>query len=379
MKILHIIVGLGVGGAEMMLKRLIESHLAKPDYRHSVISLTNIGSIGQQLQAQGIDITELGMRSPLDVFTGLVRLRKLIRESSPDIVQSWMYHADLLGGIAARLAGNRNIIWGIHSTDVRAGGSRATTWVMHACAKLSHWVPDTIMCVAEVSRRVHVKAGYDESRMVVVPNGLDLENLVATQQQRAALRQAYGFTDGELVIGTVGRFNPAKDYETFVRAAGILAQGHPNVRFVMIGSKLDASNEILVSWISQTGHSDRFLLLGERHDVAAHLSAIDIFCLSSRSEALPTVVAEAMAMGVPCVATDVGDTAMLIADSGVVVPKEQPGLLAQGLAQISNMSREERILMGARGKKRIHAEFTIECARSRFESIYHGIIKKKKG
>ncbi|MFS2015438.1 glycosyltransferase family 4 protein [Massilia sp. CT11-108] len=378
MRVLHVIVCLDVGGAEMMLRRLIESHKDNPEYEHIVVSLTDIGCLGQQMQELGTRVVSLRMRSGLEFCSVLFRLRNLIRKFSPNVVQTWMYHADLLGGLAARLAGNKNILWGIHSTDVRAGGSRMTTWVMRVCAKVSRWVPDTILCVAEVSRQVHIAAGYFEPRTLVLPNGIDTARLVSNDDRRRAIRNTCGFTDDHIVIGTLGRFNPAKDYGNFVSAAGIIAEKYLHVRFVMVGSHLNGDNATLREWIDKTGFSERFVLLGQRSDAPDCLAAMDIFCLSSKSEALPTVVIEAMGMGVPCVATDVGDTRVLVQDIGIVVPREDSAALAAGLEKVIEMPAEERHALACIGKARVRENYTIERARDRLEALYTEIVNRNR-
>lgn len=359
-----------------MLKRLVESHYGNADYRHSVISLTDIGKVGLQLQAIGIEVLSLDMHSAMDIPRVMWRLVHLIRMSRPDVVQTWMYHADLLGGVAARLAGNRNVIWGIRTTEVKAGGSRATASVRKLCAWLSRSVPHTIVCAADASRRAHIAVGYDASRMEVVPNGFDLTRLVATSKQRETLRLQCGLGTGVMAIGYLGRFHPIKDQENFVRAAGLLAKQHSSARFLMVGRNLDADNAQLAEWINSTGCADRFVLLGERADVPVCLAAMDLFCLSSRTEGFPNVVAEAMAMGVPCVVTDVGDAAMLVADTGIVVPKEDSAALAQGLGRLLAMTPDARQQLGQKAKGRIHAEFTMDRARERFEAVYQRITSK---
>jgi glycosyltransferase involved in cell wall biosynthesis len=376
MRVLHIIIGLNVGGAELMLKRLVESHHGSANYRHTVISITGIGKIGPQLQALGIEVHALGMRSAIDIPRVLWKLVRLIRATRPDIVQTWMYHADLLGGLAARLAGNRNVIWGIRTTEVTACGNRATVSVRKLCAWLSRFVPHTIVCAADASRLAHIAVGYDAARMVVVPNGFDVTRLIATSGQRESLRLQCSLGAELVTIGYLGRFHPAKDQENFVRAAGLVAPHHSNVRFLMVGRDLDANNTQLAEWISATGYADRFVLLGERADVPVCLAAMDLFCLSSRTEGFPNVVGEAMAMGLPCVVTDVGDAAMLVADTGIVVPKEDSAALAQGLGRLLAMTPNARQQLGQKAKARIHAEFTMDRARERFESIYQRIIKK---
>jgi glycosyltransferase involved in cell wall biosynthesis len=219
--------------------------------------------------------------------------------------------------------------------------------------------------------------GYDATRMVIVPNGFDLSRLVATAGQSAMLRARYRIAATEIVIGVIGWFNPAKDHKNFVRAAGLVAQQYPHARFLMVGRGLDASNAELACEIAQTGHADRFVLLAERADVPVCLAAMDIFCLSSRTEGFPNVVGEAMAMGVPCVVTDVGDSAMLIADTGIVVPKEDPIRLARGLGRLLAMGPDSRRRLGQEARERIHAKFTIELARTRFEDIYQRVAGKE--
>lgn len=361
-----------------MLKRLIASLHANANYRHTVISLTGIGTVGLQLQALGIEVHVMGMRSALDIPRVIWRLVRMISTARPDVVQTWMYHADLLGGVAARLPGNRNVIWGIRTTDVTAGGTRATAFVRQLCAWLSRTVPHTIVCAADASRRAHIAVGYDAARMVVVPNGFDLIRLVATPAQRNALRLQCGFEQELVVVGYLGRFHPAKDQANFVRAAGLLARQFSNARFLMVGRDLDDDNVQLAQWIRATGCAECFVLLGERSDVPACLSAMDLFCLSSRTEGFPNVVGEAMAMGLPCVVTDVGDAAMLVADTGVVVPKEDSAALALGLGQLLAMTPDARQQLGQKAKARIHAEFSIDRARERFESIYQRITRKER-
>lgn len=369
-RVLHVISGLAGGGAERALYRLVTS--PGDECIHSVVTLTPGGVIAPLLLEAGIDLTHFDYRTaPISGFLGLV---KLIKKTRPDIVQTWMYHADLLGGLAARLAGVRNIIWGIRVAELVGGDSRTTTFVRHACSLISRWVPTTIVCVAEAARRSHVNAGYDPTHMLVIPNGFDMSNLTATTEQRETLRLQCGFGPAQLVIGTIGRFNANKDHLNFVRTAGLLIENFDNVRFMMVGRDLDCTNAELIGWIKETGFADRFALLGERSDVPVCLSAMDVFCLSSRTEGFPNVVGEAMAMGLPCVVTDVGDSAFLIGKAGFVVPKEDYIALAKGLADMALLSPDERLQLGKHAKARIEVNFTIEKTKMRFQEIYRDLM-----
>ena len=228
--------------------------------------------------------------------------------------------------------------------------------------------------MAQAAWKSHLAIGYDAYRMVVIPNGFDLLRLQATAKQRQALRNHCHFENNAVVVGFLGRFHPDKGQHNFVQAAGFLAKENDDARFFMVGRDLDASNLQLNQWISDTGFANRFVLLGERADVPICLAAMDVFCLSSRTEAFPSVVGEAMAMGLPCVVTDVGDTAMLVADTGIVVPKENPEALAIGMGQLLAMPYVARQLLGQKAKTRIQTEFSMPRCTERFEAVYQNVI-----
>lgn len=374
-RVLHVISGLAVGGAEMALYRLVtNSHDAR--YAHAVVALTPDGALAPRIREAGVELVTFDFKSsPVSHFFALLAL---IRRKQPDVVQTWLYHADMVGGLAARLAGIRNVVWGVRTCELTDGDARFTTVVRQLCAKLSHFVPKTIVCVAEAARNGHAHVGYDPARMVVIPNGFDMSRLIASDEQRERMRSDCGFDAGHVVIGNLGRFNASKDQHNFVRAAGLLAKQHGNVRFLMVGRNVDSQNPELGQLIEATGMADRFVLLGERADVPACLAAMDIFCLSSRAEAFPNVVGEAMAMGLPSVVTDVGDAAMLVADTGLVVQKENPPALADGLARLVAMTEGERHAMGQRARQRIQSEFALERTRERFEAIYQRLAEESR-
>lgn len=375
MKILHVIIGLNAGGAEHVLRRLIESHRGSLEFQHSVVSLTDLGELGSALIAEGIDVQVMGMRGMTSVPSIMLKLTKLIRQRQPDLVQTWMYHADIIGGVAARAAGNRKVIWGIRSADMIKGTAYSTRVIRRICALLSDVVPAVIVCAAEASRTTHAAIGYEQSKMIVIPNGFELPDISALAEQRRAFRAERGWSDDEFVVGCVGRFNHYKDHANFVRAGGMLAKRYPSARFLMVGKGLDSSNAELRNLIASTGFPDRFTLLGFRDDVLSCLTALDAFCLSSRSEGFPNVLGEAMSLGISCVATDVGDVRTLLSHTGIVVPKEDAPALCAGLVQIFELPRTARSAMGQRGRDRIIAEFSARKATQRFEAIYMSLAK----
>jgi glycosyltransferase involved in cell wall biosynthesis len=377
-KILHIIIGLSRGGAEMMLMRLLEAHRGNAAYQHEVISLTTMGVYGDGLKAMGVPVHALGLRGVLGFPRVLCAVRRLIRQIQPDLVQTWMYHADLLGGLAAKMAGRVPVIWGIHSLDLKRSGSRQTQGVQKLCAWSSSWLPSRIICVAEASRLVHVALGYDAERFTVIPNGFDTDPLPISAEAVASLRTELGVEAGQVLIGCVGRFNPAKDHRNFVEAAARVAKCRSDVRFLMVGAGLDKDNAVLASWLAMTGCAERFILLGERSDIPRLLAAMDVFCSSSRTEAFPLVVGEAMVMARPSVVTDVGDTALLVGDTARIVAREDPQALAQGLFDLLALSTEDRAALGCQAQIRVKREFSMKRACERTEAVYAQLVAQAK-
>jgi glycosyltransferase involved in cell wall biosynthesis len=376
MIILHVIIDLTAGGAEMMLKRLTAAQAGDPDYEHQVISLRTLGTVGPQLQAAGVRVDALGLRSPLGMPRILWRLIREIRRRRPDIVQCWMYHADLLGGLAARIAGVRHVIWGVRIADIgpEMGVSTSTSWVRRACAALSRTVPERIVYVAHSARTVHERLGYDPAKSLVIPNGY----LIPPQVPPSGLRGELGIPADALLVGSAGRFNAQKDPETFVAAAGQVASRRPQAAFVMIGRGYSWDNEKLAGWIRAGGHAERFHLLGERMDLAACLPALDIFCLHSIGEGFPNVVAEAMSLAVPCVVTDVGDAALLVGETGVVVPPREPDRLARAIEALAEAGPEQRRRLGAQARERIGRDFSIDAISSRYAELYEALAGGEK-
>jgi len=370
MKIVHVIIGLDVGGAELMLKRLIEAQSGDTRFEHCVISLSNVGVLGPQLVDAGIPVYPLGMKSLINGPSCIWSLRRLLKSLRPDIVHTWMYHADLLGGIAARSLGIRNIIWCIRSTDIRQGGSKLTLLVRKACAKLSYYIPKVIVCAAHGSRKIHELVGYDPAKMLVIPNGFDMNRLSVDVLDRESFRSSLGIKPDTILVGSIGRFNQVKDHGTFIQAAAQLAENYPNVRFLLVGRGLKSDNLELVQQIESTGFAKRFILLGERSDVPVCLRAMDVFCLHSRTEGFPNVLGEAMAVGLPCVTTDVGDAAYLLDRDEYVVPPSNPAMLSGAIECLLRLGEDRRAELGAISRQRIFEKFTLTAISKQYADLY---------
>jgi glycosyltransferase involved in cell wall biosynthesis len=377
MRVVHVIVGLEKGGAEMALRRLVEANIDLSDgVSPVVISLTKLGFHGAALRAQGFEVYALGLRGPLILFGGLFRLAVLLRRIKPCIVQTWMVHSDLLGGLAAKLAGVPHVIWGVRTTDysVESRSTRAVRWL---CSRLSSRIPDRVVCVAQASFIASAQAGYDIRKLTVIANGFDVAALRANVGAGATIRHQYGLREEHVVVGCLGRYNPAKDHANFVRAAALLAARYPACRFLMVGRELTPANAALAAKIKATGFADRFVLLGERSDPAACQDAMDVFVLSSCTEGFPNVLGEAMAMGLPCVSTDVGDAALLMGSREWLVPARDPKALADKLTQLLALSLEDRQRIGARARQRVVEEFSMSATAQQFFNLYTSLVAAK--
>ena len=373
MKILHIITGLGVGGAEKALMKLVSTSTKS---EISIISLTGIGIVGQELKEAGFDVSSINI-SILTFPFAIASLYRKIKKINPDIVQTWLYHADLIGGIIARAAGVRNIIWGVRTTELKKG-AYVTTAVRKVLAYLSYYIPTIIVCVAEAAKYKHIELGYCEGKMLVIGNGFDICQLQHRATERSQFRKIHQLHTDHVVIGSVGRFSQDKGQDLFIKAASKVASNNPKVRFLMVGKELNRNNKELMGWIEAADLSDKVILLGERKDVNTCLSAMDVFCLHSRSEGFPNVLGEAMSMAVPCVAADVGDVAVVLADTGILVKKNNYDSIADGLIQMLKKKQEQRHILGQKAMVRISAEYSLDVVHGKYEDLYVELLNKGK-
>jgi glycosyltransferase involved in cell wall biosynthesis len=371
--VVHVITSLEAAGAQTALKRVIEHKEAS--FKSTVISLKDEGSIGKELMQHGVPVHVIGMRQGLAAPLVVAKLARILKRLRPDIVHTWLYHADLLGGIAARLAGVKRVAWAIRNGSLSAS---ETSWSTHAvvrmCAMLSSQIPDAILCCSERARQTHLALGYDRTKFVVVPNGYDLQHFVPNKHFRSEVRQELGIAQGAPIVGLIARFHPQKSHKTFIQAAAILKRRHPHVHFLLAGADVDKDNKIIEGWIHEGAMQHFTHLLGLRKDIARLTAALDIATLcSSFGEAFPNVVGEAMACGIPCVVTDVGDAADIVGETGKVVPPEHPEALAQAWSQLLEMSPAERRNLGDQARERIAARFEISAVVRRYNAFYDAL------
>lgn len=373
-RIVFIITGLSTGGAEMMLLKVLE-RLDRQRFAPHVISLTTLGELAPRIAALGIQVDAVGLKPGLPSPSGFFRLVRLLKRLNPDVVHTWMYHADLLGGVAARLAGVSSIGWCIRNSNLDKNKTKfSTRAVVGLCASISKWVPSRILSCSEKARQVHVACGYAAAKMVVVPNGFELSQFKPDLDARFRVRAELGITDQTPLVGLIGRFDPQKNHAGFFEAAGILHRHMPQVHFVLAGQGVDVSNAALMQTITQEGVLANIHLLGLRNDMPALMATLDVLASSSYGEAFPNVLGEAMACGVPCAVTDVGDSAYIVGDTGRVVASGDMHGLAAALEELLALPLPEKAALSERARARVAEHFEIGAIVRRYEDFYESLL-----
>jgi glycosyltransferase involved in cell wall biosynthesis len=372
-KVAHIVTGLAADGAERMLYNVATS-LEREGVHAEVISLTGMGQLGPQIEARGITVRRLemgrGVPNPLLVF----RLAGWLRKSRPDVVQTWMYHADLVGGLAARLSNIRHVVWGIHHSNLERGQNRTRTiWTARACARLSWSLPARIICCSESARRLHAQIGYDGEKTEVIPNGIDTDLFCPDRTAGVSVRRELGIPLTAPVIGMAARFHIQKDHRNFVEAAARLSRVMPEVHYVLCGNGMTWENTSLRGWLQEAGIVSQTHLLGIRGDMPRVFAGMNLAASSSLSEALPVAVGEAMACGLPCAVTDAGDSALLVNGTGMVVPPRDPAALAKSWQDLLSISEEARRDRGMAARRRIESCFNLRMVMQRYRDLYLGL------
>jgi glycosyltransferase involved in cell wall biosynthesis len=369
--ILHIITGLDDGGAEAVLYRLITNDRRS---KHTVISLMGPGKYGPLLEKEGFTVYYLNMGKGKVTFSGLIYLLKFLLANSFDILQTWMYHADLIGGIIGRLAGFNKVYWCIHnSTLVRGQTHWKTLVVAKICAALSFVIPRKIISCAEGAIEANVQQGYSVSKFCLIPNGYDLSMFKPEPHKGEIFREKCGIKKNTFLIGIVARFDPQKDILNLIKALGIVSKGDLDFKLVMVGSGMESTNMELNGWIRSYEIEDRVIMLGQQSYIPEIMNAIDIITLSSKyGEAFPNVLCEAMACGTPCVATKLGDIPVIISEFGWVVPPESPEELADAIIQASIQRKSKLLWSAKKDNARLHIErnFSIQTMVDSYHKVW---------
>jgi len=372
MKIVHIITGLGDGGAEGVLFRLCKYDLKK---EHIVISLKNEGKYGLLLKEKGINVICLDMNFGKVRVKDFLKLFRLLKKLKPDTIQTWMYHADFFGGIVSRFAGFKNIFWNIRHTTLEPEESKKSTrLVVKLCARLSRVIPKGIICCGEEVLRVHSELGYNKSKMKIICNGYDISLFKPSIKLRLFFRKEFDLNSKTLVLGMVGRFHPQKNHLGLLKALSIVKKCFKDFKFLLVGRDLNHNNLILVNEIKNQNLESNIVLINKRSDIPAVMNAIDINVLSSSSgEGFPNVLAEAMACGIPCVTTNIGDASLIVGHTGWVSPPNDSIALANSIIKAIKEKNRDKKLWSLRKQKcrnRIIENFSLDKMIKNYHSVW---------
>lgn len=371
MKVLHIITGLQDGGAEGVLYRLVTNDI---DNEHHVISLTPGGKYRKLLVNAGCKVTSLNMKGFFSLFAAIWRLISILRKEQPSVVQTWMYHADLIGGFIARLFCEARVVWGIRHSN-HSDASKVIRYLAVISAKLSTWIPYKIVCCSEVAAQHHQAIGYSTDKFVIIPNGYDFSSLRDVAGAKQIFLNELGLDSDTFLIGCVARWNEQKDHNNLL--AALPAPMQNNFHCLLVGSGCTEDNVELTRLIEKYDLTDCTSLLGARNDIPMIMSALDLHVLpSSHGEAFPNVVAEAMACGTPCVVTDVGDAAMIVSEYGWVVSPRNSRDLSNAIFDALDMHDSNQLVsLGEDAKSSVIERFDITVMCNKFNQAWKDTSK----
>ena len=373
-RVLHVITGLNTGGAEAMLAKLCGA-MDKIRFPSRVVSLLPPGPLEPVVRATGVPVDSLGLSRGTPNPGALFRLVSIMRDWRPDIVQTWLYHADLLGLMAARAAGTGRVVWNLRCSNMDFDNSgRLTRLVVKGNAKLSR-LPAAVVANSSMAVGVHRKLGYAPKRFEVIPNGFDLVRYAPDPGAGPALRAELGVPADAPLVGMIARFDPQKDHATLLHALSELTVDLPDAHLVLCGDEVDDNNEPLRSQVDALGLRGNVRLLGRRPDIPRIAAALDVGVLSSAyGEGFPNVVGETMACGVPCVATDTGDCAAVVGDTGLVVPPRNPRALAEAVVSLLTMPSDQRATLGRAARQRISDQYSLSAIAERYQALYTELV-----
>jgi glycosyltransferase involved in cell wall biosynthesis len=377
MKILHVITTLAQGGAEAVLFRLIVA--STPALEHVVVSLRSDAYYAPKLRAAGIEVHTLNMPRGQLTLKALLKLRRLIIGAHPDVVQTWMYHADLVGGLIARWSGVP-VVWGVRNSNLDTNTSSVSArTVARVCGLISGWLPEAIICCSAKAARIHQVIGYCAEIFAIIPNGVDITRFAPDAAMRIRTRMAWGIQSDQRLLGMVARWDPQKDHNTLLHALAHLTNRGVMFRFVLVGTGMSRDNVELIGNIGRLGLGDRVILAGPHEDIPAVMNAIDLHVLSSAyGEAFPSVVAEAMACGTPSVVTDVGDSAQIVGTTGWVVPPKNAEALAQGIQEgLVTLDSSGREVLGQVARTRVQERFGLKKMVDAYIALWNSVVNTR--
>jgi len=365
MKIMFLTRSLNYGGAERQLV-VLATGLQRRGHDISVAVFYPNGPLQDDLEQAGVHVHVMEKRHRWDLAGFMFRLYRTVKEQDPDIVHGYLYVPNIFTIILKVLVRRLKIIWGVRACNMDMSQYDWTVrMIFWLSSRLSRYA-DNIIVNSSSGMNFHVSKGYPDNKIEFIANGIDTNKFQSDVFLREKLRKEWNISEGVIVIGIVARLDPMKNYETFIEAANIMASQRTDICFVCVGDGSAPYNEKLHALGARLESEGRLTWAGARNDMPAVYSAFDILTNSSVAEGFPNVVGEAMSCGLPCVVTNVGDSASIVGEYGIVVPPGDPVRL--------NAAWDQALSAGAWNnvsdiRKRITENFSVEKMLLRTESV----------
>ena len=376
MRVVHCITGLTGDGAQRMLLRLAEQ-LQERGVENHVVSLSGPEPLADAFKARGIPVLALGLRHSLTDVWALRHMCQFLDAMRPDLLQGWMYHANAVLAVARPFLSRQvPVVWNIRrGMDDYAERKFSTRMFIHANRLMSARSQKIIYCTQE-SREQHESCGFASRDGMVLGNGFNTDIFEPSEEKRKLVRERYGVSDGQILIGNIGRDDIAKGRQFLFEAFSKLVKQFPNARLLLVGRGMNESNRRLRRTLVERQIAAHVVLVGEYSPVSDLYPAMDVLCSSSVSEGFPNVIAEGMSSGVACVATDTGNSRDLLEGTGVVVPSRSGLELAKGLAQLCAETVELRRARGFQARAKIVAGHSLSRVTDTYVSLYEGLLSR---
>ncbi len=329
MKILLLCRSLDGGGAERQIGILAKG-LHQQGHEVAVAVFYANGPLKTELREIGVPILDLRKSGRWEVLPFFIRLVRVVWKLKPEVIYGFLGTPNILTAFLKPIFPKIRMVWGVRASNVDLDRYDWLSRLSYRIeCQLSRFA-DLIICNSRAGQAYAAAHGYPREKMTVIPNGIDTERFKPDVATRVRVRKEWGVAENEMLIGLVARLDPMKDHPTFLRAAAVLARQRPDVRFVCVGDGAEPYKSELHKLASELGLDEKLIWAGSRQDMPAICSALDVASSSSYGEGFSNTIAEAMACGVPCVVTDVGDSALVVGGAGEIVPPAMPEALYEG-------------------------------------------------
>ena len=367
-KILFFIRALDAGGAERQLV-VTAKGLAERGYKVTVLTFYSGGFYADEFADTKVELLSLHKKGRWDLLRFLLRLIRVLRQKSPDVIYSYLGVANILSVLIRFFIPDTRVAWGVRASNMNLEEyDWLSRWSYRLECRLSRFA-DIIIANSQAGLKFAVAHGFPEKKLTVIPNGIDTKRYYPDKLAGETLRKAWGVAENKLLIGMVGRIDPMKGHAVFLEAAALGQREHKQLRFVCVGTG-EAEYEKAMHQLATDQGLDNVLIWAGRHaDMHAVYNALDIASLSSLyGEGFPNVLGEAMACGTPCVATDVGDSALVIGNTGRVIPANNSQALFTAWNELLLLESDDFNQLSQQARKRVINEFSVKALLDRTES-----------